>query len=177
MKSSRTSRRDFARMAMAGVAVSTAGKGERRPLEPLSPVAKITLQLQTNFTDEDLQFAKQIGVNYVTVGTTGGTYETFADIKRRVEGAGLKVTNIGNTNVHNMPEVTLNLPGRDQKIEEYKQYLRNLGRAGIYYTTYAHMGNGIWVQRVRRLAAERLHGQSTRRLRRAIGLIQRSSLR
>src|SRR5437763_14048559 len=43
-----------------------------------------------------------------------------------------------------MPEVTLNLPGRDQKIEEYKQYLRNLGAAGIYYTTYAHMGNGIW---------------------------------
>jgi mannonate dehydratase len=43
-----------------------------------------------------------------------------------------------------MPEVTLNLPGRDQKIEEYKQYIRNLGQAGIYYTTYAHMGNGIW---------------------------------
>ncbi len=52
--------------------------------------------------------------------------------------------NIGNTSVHNMPEVTLNLPGRDKKIEEYKQYLRNLGKAGIYYTTYAHMGNGIW---------------------------------
>ena len=43
-----------------------------------------------------------------------------------------------------MPEVTLNLPGRDQKIEEYKQYLRNLAKAGIFYTTYAHMGNGIW---------------------------------
>jgi len=43
-----------------------------------------------------------------------------------------------------MPEVTLNLPGRDEKIAEYKQYLRNLSRAGIYYTTYAHMGNGIW---------------------------------
>ena len=43
-----------------------------------------------------------------------------------------------------MPEVTLNLPGRDQKIEEYKQYLRDLGKAGIRYTTYAHMGNGIW---------------------------------
>jgi mannonate dehydratase len=46
-----------------------------------------------------------------------------------------------------MPEVTLNLPGRDKKIEEYKQYLRNLGKAGIHYTTYAHMGNGIWSSR------------------------------
>src|SRR3989442_2808621 len=43
-----------------------------------------------------------------------------------------------------MPEVTLSLPGRDAKIEEYKQYLRNLGKAEIHYTTYAHMGNGIW---------------------------------
>ena len=115
-----------------------------RPLEPLSPGIKITLQLPATFTDEDLTFAKQLGVAYVTVGTTGGTYEMFADFKRRIEAAGLKVTNIGNTKVHNMPEVTLNLPGRDQKIEEYKQYLRNLGKAGIAYTTYAHMGNGIW---------------------------------
>jgi mannonate dehydratase len=38
----------------------------------------------------------------------------------------------------------LNLPGRDRKIEEYKTYLRNLAKAGIFYTTYAHMGNGIW---------------------------------
>jgi mannonate dehydratase len=43
-----------------------------------------------------------------------------------------------------MPEVTLDLPGRDKKIDEYKQYLRDLGKAGIHYTTYAHMGNGIW---------------------------------
>src|SRR4051794_26179860 len=116
----------------------------KRPLEPWSPGMKITLQLGTKFDNEDLTFAKQIGVHYVTVGTTGGTYETFAEMKQRIEAAGLKVTNIGNTNVHNMPEVTLNLPGRDQKIEEYKQYLRNLGKAGITYTTYAHMGNGIW---------------------------------
>ena len=29
-------------------------------------------------------------------------------------------------------------------VEEYRQYLRDLARAGIFYTTYAHMGNGIW---------------------------------
>ena len=72
------------------------------------------------------------------------TAEGFLQIKKRYADAGITVWNIGNTSVHNMPEVTLNLPGRDQKIEEYKQYLRNLGKAGITYTTYAHMGNGIW---------------------------------
>jgi mannonate dehydratase len=139
----RETRRKFIYAAAAGLAAVPA-RAEKRPLEPLTPGIKITLQLSQNLSDDDLKFARQLGVGYVTVGTAGGTYETFAKLKQRIEGAGLKVSNIGNTNVHNMPEVTLNLPGRDQKIEEYKQYLRDLGKAGIYYTTYAHMGNGIW---------------------------------
>jgi mannonate dehydratase len=140
-----TTRRGFVRAGLGAAAATAAATGAtRRPLEPLSPGIKVTLQIPTEFTGEDLSFARQMGVHYVTVGTTGGAYEMFADFKRRIEGAGLEVTNIGNTNVHNMPEVTLNLPGRDRKIEEYKQYLRNLGKAGIHYTTYAHMGNGIW---------------------------------
>jgi mannonate dehydratase len=43
-----------------------------------------------------------------------------------------------------MEQVTLNLPGRDEKIDEYLNYVRLLGKAGIRYATYAHMGNGIW---------------------------------
>ncbi|HXJ75151.1 MAG TPA: mannonate dehydratase, partial [Candidatus Dormibacteraeota bacterium] len=115
-------------------------------LEPLSPGIKVSLQISTNATDDDLQFAQQLGVKYVNIPTGGerATLENFIQLKQRVEAAGLKVWNIGNTNVHNMPEVTLNLPGRDQKIEEYKTFLRNLATAGIFYTTYAHMGNGIW---------------------------------
>ncbi|MEO7652653.1 MAG: mannonate dehydratase, partial [Bryobacteraceae bacterium] len=52
--------------------------------------------------------------------------------------------NIGNSDVHNMEEVTLNLQGRDKKIEQFKQFLRDLGKAGLHYSTYARMGNGIW---------------------------------
>jgi mannonate dehydratase len=115
-------------------------------LDPLPPGIKVSLQISTDATDEDLQFAQQLGVSYVNIPTGGrkATLENFVRLKQRVEAAGLKVWNIGNTNVHNMPEVTLNLPGRDKKIEEYKAFLRNLARAGIFYTTYAHMGNGIW---------------------------------
>jgi mannonate dehydratase len=137
-------RRDFA-CAVVGAALATRpARAEERPLEPLSPGIKISLQIPTDFTEEDLVFAKQLGVAYVSIPTTGGTYETFARFKQRVEAPGLKVANIGNSNVHNMPEVTLNLPGRDQKIEQYKQYLRDLAKAEVFYTTYAHMGNGIW---------------------------------
>ena len=137
-------RRDFAKTAFAAGLAASAQAAQKKPLAPLAPGIKISLQIPTKFTDDDLKFATQIGVEYVNIGSSGGDYEFFSESKRRVEAAGLKVWNIGNTNVHNMPEVTLNLPGRDQKIEEYKQYLRNIAKAGIFYTTYAHMGNGIW---------------------------------
>lgn len=136
-------RRGFAQAAAAGALMA---QSSRKKLDALPPGIKITLQIPTDFTDEDLTWAKQMGVQYVAIPTGGNrsTLETFVVFKQRVETAGLKVWNIGNSNVHNMPEVTLNLPGRDQKIEEYKSYLRNLAKAGIFYTTYAHMGNGIW---------------------------------
>ncbi len=47
-----------------------------------------------------------------------------------------------------MEEVTLDLPGRDAKVEQYLNHIRLMGTAGIhhstYYSTYAHMANGIW---------------------------------
>ena len=113
MKDSQSNRRQFAKAALSGALLPVGGFAQKT-LAPLTPGPKITLQLPSDFTDEDLQFAKQIGVNYVNTGTSGGTYEVFADFNKRVEAAGLKVSNIGNTNVHNMPEVTLNLPGRDE---------------------------------------------------------------
>ena len=121
-------------------------------LEPLPPGIKVSLQISSDASDEDLQFAQQLGVAYVNIPTGGrrATLENFIRLKQRVEAANLKVWNIGNSNVHNMPEVTLNLPGRDQKIEEYKNFLRNLAKAGIFYTTYAHMGNGIWSSEIGR---------------------------
>jgi mannonate dehydratase len=138
------SRRDFSVAVAAAALVTRSAVADKRPLEPLSAGIKISLQIPSEFTDDDLVFAKQMGIELVSIPTRGGTYETFAQFKRRVEAAGLIVANIGNSDVHNMPEVTLNLPGRDQKIEQYKQYLRDLAKAGIFYTTYAHMGNGIW---------------------------------
>ncbi len=139
-----SSRREFARTLVGGAAFLSRVRAARLPLHPLTPGIKISLQIPSDFNDEDLTFARQIGVQYVSIWTSGGSYPVFADMKRRVEAAGLKVANIGNTDVHNMPEVTLNLPGRDRKIEQYKQYLRDAGKAGLTYTTYAHMGNGIW---------------------------------
>jgi mannonate dehydratase len=136
-------------MALAGIGgAMLAGEAAaaKRPLEKWEPGIKISVQVPGDPSDEDLQFVRQLGARYVNI-TGGGetaTFENFLRLRQKAEAAGLKVWNIANVSVHNMEEVTLNLPGRDRKIEEYKAYLRNLARAGIYYTTYAHMGNGIW---------------------------------
>jgi len=143
-------RRDFMKLAVGGAI------GAAALLPSVTPASasvhknasgiKLCAQTSAKPTEEELLFLKQMGAEYVSVGSAPDqrTADGFLAIKKRYADAGITVWNIGNYSVHNMPEVTLNLPGRDQKIEEYKQYLRNLGKAGIYYTTYAHMGNGIW---------------------------------
>jgi mannonate dehydratase len=107
---------------------------------------KIAAQITPEPTQEDLDFIRQMGVEYVVLWTGGdkASYEYYASRKELFEAAGLKVYGFGDSSVHNQDAITLGLPGRDEKIEEYKAHLRNLGRAGIPYTTYAHMANGIW---------------------------------
>jgi mannonate dehydratase len=139
-------RRDFARMTVGTLGMAAFARRQSKEASRSAPGIKLCVQSSANPSDEQLLFLEQLGADYVSVGSTPElrTADGFLQIKKRYADAGITVWNIGNTSVHNMPEVTLNLPGRDQKIEEYKQYLRNLGKAGIRYTTYAHMGNGIW---------------------------------
>ncbi|MGH8246656.1 MAG: mannonate dehydratase, partial [Gammaproteobacteria bacterium] len=145
MKNSGIARRDLGRMAF-GMGAAAFLERAAAVVHKVAPGIKLCVQSSPRPSDEQLLFLKQLGAEYVSVGSPADmrTAEGFLEIKNRYSSAGITVWNIGNTSVHNMPEVTLNLPGRDQKVEEYKQYLRNLGKAGIHYTTYAHMGNGIW---------------------------------
>jgi mannonate dehydratase len=144
-------RRTFTKLAVAGALggealFSLAGKAHGK-VQPLEPGIKIAVQSAINPGPDEFLFYKQLGVKYACVGTGGdqATLDTFKAIRKRYEDQGMLVWNIGNSNVHNMEEVTLNLPRRDEKIAEYLQFLRNIGQTGgIYYTTYAHMGNGIW---------------------------------
>lgn len=112
----------------------------------IEPGMKIAAQVSPEPTDDDLRFIRQMGVEYVVMWTDADKagYDYYASRRKLFEAAGLKVYTIGDLDVHNQDAIVLNLPNRDAKIEEYKAHLRNLGRAGIPYTTYAHMANGIW---------------------------------
>jgi mannonate dehydratase len=143
-------RRDFAKtlLSAAGAAKTTAAAAPTAPkkVTPWGPGVKISVQLPAEPSDEDFQFVHQVGCSYVNIGIRDkdATLENFLRLKRRTEAAGLRVWNIGHSYNRNIEEITLNLPGRDQRIEEYKRYLQHMNKAGIRYVTYAHMGNGIW---------------------------------
>ena len=112
----------------------------------VEPGVKIAAQMSPEPTEEDLQFAQQMGVEYVVLWTDGENahYDYFMSRREIFEKAGIKIYGFGNGSVHNVDAIVLNLPNRDEKVEEYKGYIRELGRAGIPYTTYAHMANGVW---------------------------------
>src|SRR5262249_3361604 len=144
-------RRQFAKAAIGGAAAMAVARKGSAKLTPIPPGIKIGASSAATTSPEQMKYLKQLGVGWVSLAPTvqQATAEGFIQIREQWEVAGIKVYNIGSGvgpsgSLHNMPEVTLNLPGRDQKIEEYLNYVRYLGKAGIPYSTYAHMGNGIW---------------------------------
>ena len=111
------------------------------------PGIQIGNYLGATASDEHLQYLQQLGVEWAMVtGIEADQHNaaTYKALKERFAARDIQIYRIANHAVHNVPEITLNLPGRDEKIDEFCTFIRNLGEAGIPYNTYAHMGNGIW---------------------------------
>jgi mannonate dehydratase len=116
------------------------------PLERIAPGIKITAQMSPEPREQDLQFVRQMGVEHVVLWTDASksSADYYASRKELFAAYGLTVYGFGNQDVHNQDAIVLGLENRDAKIEEYKRHIQALGKAGIPYTTYAHMPNGIW---------------------------------
>lgn len=107
---------------------------------------KIAAQLSPEPSTEDITFIRQLGVDYVVLNVDGekASQEYYLSRRKLFEEAGITVYGINNKAVHNSDAIILNLPNRDEKLEEYKNHLANLGRASIPYTTWGPAANGIW---------------------------------
>lgn len=107
---------------------------------------KLLFSMSSRIDPEEVKFCKQLGLEYVQikVSEVGVTADDYRRIREKVESHGLKLYTIINTNFMKMEEVTLGLPGRDEKIEAFKQNLRNLAAAGINYFQYDHSPLGTW---------------------------------
>lgn len=115
-------------------------------LMEISPGLKVASQMSPEPGPEEFAFNRQMGVEYTVIWIEGAeaSPEYYRSRREEFEKHGIRLFVMGNSRVHNPEAIVLNLPDRDRKVEEYKQHLRNLGAAGIPFTTYAHMANSVW---------------------------------
>lgn len=128
------------------MAVATSAGAVTGPLSKIAPGIKVAAQMSPEAREQDMQWVRQMGVEHVVLWTDASKSSAayYADRKAAYAAHGLNVYGFGNRDVHNQDAIVLGLPNRDAKVEEYKRHLQALGAAGIPYTTYAHMPNGIW---------------------------------
>jgi mannonate dehydratase len=121
-----------------------------------TPGIKICVMVSPDTRDEELIFAKQLGVTHVFtwVDTEGPSeYQSLFSIRKKIESFDLTLHNVGHNKLAKVDRIHLNLPGRDEAIERFKEFIRNLGKAGIHTTTFT------WEQALARSTApERVRG-------------------
>ncbi len=145
-------RRDFAKAALGGAALLASSGKTSATLPPIPPGIKIGTSAR-NPSGENMFYLRQLGVTWISSGDITpetATIEGFTHMREQWEAGGFKVYNESGRiapngkAVINVPEIVLNLPGRDERIEEFLSYIRFLGKAGIPYMTYGFEGNGNW---------------------------------
>ncbi len=118
----------------------------------VAPQMRVGLCDSGELSDENLTFARQLGITSVRSGTPWNwlpgdkqwEYEDLLRLRQRVESFGLTYEVIENVPQHFFDKALLGLPGRDEQIEHYCTTIRNMGRAGIPILGYHFMPNAVW---------------------------------
>ncbi len=103
-------------------------------------------------TEENLQFAKQIGVtDLVAIASLElageGPYLDYlklVQLRSRVEAAGLRLAAIQNVPHAWYEQIIYGMPGRDEQIAHYCHTIDNVGRAGIPILHYNFHAVRVW---------------------------------
>jgi mannonate dehydratase len=107
---------------------------------------KLSLSLSAEPSADDLAFAQQLGVQaaYIWVRPEQRDAAFLTALRHKVEDAGIELYMVGNMNVGKSPRIHLALPGRDEDIAAFQQFVRNLGQAGIGVTTFTWEPDQVW---------------------------------
>ncbi|MDF1513256.1 MAG: sigma factor-like helix-turn-helix DNA-binding protein, partial [Anaerolineae bacterium] len=107
---------------------------------------RISLAMKPDPEDDDLRFARQLGVDcvYTWVRDEHSNYEYLNTLRQRVEDAGLTLYNAGYYKIAKSDKIHLALPGRDEVINRFQEFIVDLGRAGIYVTTFTWEPTQVW---------------------------------
>lgn len=111
---------------------------------------RIAIGQFSELTDENLNFARQLGVTGIQLNTPKlhgkqrWEYEDLLALRERCESYGLRLEALENVPIHFYNEVMVGGPRRDEQIEHYQTTIRNMGRAGIPILGYHFMANFVW---------------------------------
>jgi mannonate dehydratase len=96
--------------------------------------------------EDELLFARQLGMDcvYTWLNDDQCTYAYLAELRQRIEAAGLCLYNAGNIRLGKSDQIHLALPRRDEMIEQFCAFIRDLGRAGIRTTTFTWEPDQVW---------------------------------
>ncbi len=142
----------FDARADEGESTNPAAETRRRVIDEYDPNnIKIARRVSANISDDDLLLLKQIGLRWA--GVSFGTNQDLDDMRRtqeRFTRLGIKIY-AGRHSAYRNLKIQLRQPGRDQHIEQYQNFLRNLGKLGIPVSSYDfHPANTYTTARVKR---------------------------
>ncbi len=146
-------RRDFLKLPLAaaigGALSPTLDARAQAPAAAPKKKSNIRIGRRANpaITDEEMTFLRQIGCDSIAI--EGGTedfvdYDTCAKLKDRLEAQGLAWVGGFNRNVRDS-ELGFGKPGRDEKIKQFQNYIRMMGRLGVENIMYPwNPGGNTW---------------------------------
>ncbi len=122
-------RRDFLKLPLAAGGARAPAAARKDEYEPGN--AKIAVGLNVRAPDEELVFLKQMGLRWVhAMFGESAPYELIQSTQERLERYGLKI-HCGIMNAYRSLKIQLGQPGRDQDIEKFQTFLRDLGRLRV----------------------------------------------
>ncbi|MDP2983596.1 MAG: mannonate dehydratase [Candidatus Latescibacter sp.] len=149
-------RRKFGQLALSGIlggylpftdtalgAEKNAGSG----MVSIAPGIKLAEIVNGMPDDNQFLFLKQLGVEYIEAWIPGAvvTLDDIMALRRKVESAGMRLFSTDILDAYNSDKIHLGLPGRDEKISQFNDFIRNLGKAGLHTTTYAWSSGSVYL--------------------------------
>jgi len=132
------SRRDLLKLPLAASAATLVPRvtngASAAPIaehDPDNPKLAVKVDVHAA-TDDELLFYKQIGLRWLHIEFgEDAPYELIRNTQERLARYGLAIHS-GLDYIYRSPRIQLGLPGRDQDIEKFQNFLRDLGRLGVF---------------------------------------------
>jgi len=141
MSKSRTPRRDFLRLPLAAGAAALAAAPRKNEHDPDNTKIATVVNIGSA-TDDLLLFLKQIGLRWIHADFgNDAPYEFIKSTQERLGRYGLKI-HCAFLNAYRSLRLQLGQAGRDEDIEKFQTFLRDLGRLGVFSSKIDfHPGN------------------------------------